>query len=78
MVYFQTKNPNFGKIWNFLQWEMLVSFMTIRSILRPFGIFLGHLVYFMFIWYIFTALGCCSKKNLATLTSQRCESFFQS
>jgi hypothetical protein len=28
-------------------------FMDIRFILRPFGIFYGHLVYFVVIWYIF-------------------------
>jgi hypothetical protein len=32
---------------------------------RPFGIFCGR--FFMVIWYIFPALVCCTKKNLATL-----------
>jgi hypothetical protein len=42
--------------------------MTIWYILRPFGIFCGHLGYFMVIWYIFhPVLVCCTKKNLATL-----------
>jgi hypothetical protein len=36
-------------------------------ILCPFGLFYGHLVYFMVVWYIFTVLVCCTKKNLATL-----------
>jgi hypothetical protein len=43
-------------------------------ILRPFGLFYGHLPYFVDIWYIswlfgiyFPILVCCSDKNLATL-----------
>jgi hypothetical protein len=52
-MYFQTKNHNFGKVWRVLQWKILVCFMAIWSILLPFGIFLGYLVYFRVIWYIF-------------------------
>jgi hypothetical protein len=52
MVYFQTKNPNLGKFWRVLQWKMLVYFMTIWSILLPFGLFYCHLVYFIAIRYI--------------------------
>jgi hypothetical protein len=44
MVYFQTKNPNLGKFWMALEWKMLVYFMTISNILRPFGIIYGRLV----------------------------------
>jgi hypothetical protein len=33
MAYFQTKNPNLGKFWKDLQWEMLVYFMAIWYIL---------------------------------------------
>jgi hypothetical protein len=47
-------------------------------ILRPFGLFDGHLamfygflVYFMVIWYIFPILVNFSKKNLATVNSTR-------
>jgi hypothetical protein len=47
MVCFQTKNPNFGKIWRALKWKMLLYFMTIWNIfmafwysLWSFGIFL--------------------------------------
>jgi hypothetical protein len=47
--------------------EDAVIFYLHWSILQPFGIFYGHLVYFVVIWYIFTVLGCCTKKNLATL-----------
>jgi hypothetical protein len=35
--------------------------------LRLFGIFCGHFIYFIVIWYIFPVLICCIKKNLATL-----------
>jgi hypothetical protein len=47
MAHFQTKNPNLGKFWCPLQWKVLVNFMAIWSILRPFGIFGGYLVDFM-------------------------------
>jgi hypothetical protein len=64
MVCFQTKNPNFGKIWRALQWKMLLNVMTIWNILGPFGIIYGILwsfgIFFSF-WYVWT------KKNLATL-----------
>jgi hypothetical protein len=41
--------------------------MAISSILQPFGVFSGHLVYFVVIRYIFSVLVYCTKKNLATL-----------
>jgi uncharacterized membrane protein YgaE (UPF0421/DUF939 family) len=47
--------------------NMLVYFMDIWSILRSFGIFNGHWVYFVVILYIFTVLVFCTMKNLATL-----------
>jgi hypothetical protein len=56
-VYFQTKNPNFGKLWRALRWKKLVFFMAILSILRPNGIFYSHLVHFVVIWYIFSRFG---------------------
>jgi hypothetical protein len=71
MVYLQAKNPNLGKFWRILQRKILVYFMSIRYILRPFAIFYGHLVYFLVIWYIFPILVSCSKKNLATLAESR-------
>jgi hypothetical protein len=50
--------------------------MAIRSILRPFGLFYGHLVYLVAIWYIlclfgafFPVLVSFTKKNLATLAT---------
>jgi hypothetical protein len=49
---FQTKNPNLGKLWRVLLWKILVCLMTIWSILLPLGIFYGHLVYFVVIWYM--------------------------
>jgi hypothetical protein len=53
MVYFQTKNLNLGKFWRALDGNMLVY-------LWPFGIFgtfYGHLVHFVFIWYILCSFG---------------------
>jgi hypothetical protein len=40
------KFPIWEKIWRILQGEILAYFMTIRNVLRTFGIFCGHLVYF--------------------------------
>jgi hypothetical protein len=72
MAYFQTKNPNLDKSWRDFQWKMLVYVMTFWSILRPFGLFVAVIVLvLMSIWYIFTVLVCCSKKNLATLLHGR-------
>jgi hypothetical protein len=56
MVRFQTKNTNLDKFWRVL---VLKGQM---------------LLYFMAIWpiwYIFSALVCCTKKNLATLTDRK-------
>jgi hypothetical protein len=57
MAYFQTKNPNLAKFWKVLQWKMYVYFMSIWSILCPFGLFYVHLVYFMSIWSILCPFG---------------------
>jgi hypothetical protein len=66
MVYFQTKNPDCGKLWRGLQWKMLVYYKAIWSIFGyivwSFVIFYGYLVYF-------PVLVCCTKKNLATLVA---------
>jgi hypothetical protein len=48
---FKPKIPIFGKFWRVLKWKMLVYYMVIWSILRLFGVFCGHLVYFMFLVY---------------------------
>jgi hypothetical protein len=42
MVYFQAKHPISGKIWRALKWKMLLYFITIRNILRPFGRIYGR------------------------------------
>jgi hypothetical protein len=60
MVYFQTKNPNWGKFWRVLQRMMLVYFVDIWYILRPIGMYCGlsvhfiviYIVYFSPFWYI--------------------------
>jgi hypothetical protein len=58
MVSFQTKNPNSGKFWRaYIDWKMLIYFMSIGNILRRFGIFYDHAVHFVFIWYIFSGFG---------------------
>jgi hypothetical protein len=36
MVYFQTKNPNFGKICKALQWKMFVHLVKGHSVNFPF------------------------------------------
>jgi hypothetical protein len=48
MVYFQTKNSNLGKFCRSLPRLENVYI----GILWPFGIFFGHLGYFMNIWFI--------------------------
>jgi hypothetical protein len=45
---------------------MLVYSFDVWSILLPFGIFCGHLVYFMVIWFIFYGFGTLYQENLAT------------
>jgi hypothetical protein len=57
MVYFQIPNPTLGKFWRALEWKLLVFFIVTRNILRTFGIFNGHLVYFRAIWYILGPFG---------------------
>jgi hypothetical protein len=57
MVYFQTKNPNLGKLWKALEWEMLVYFMPNWYILCPIGIFYAQLAYFMPNWHILCPIG---------------------
>jgi hypothetical protein len=76
------KDPNLWKIWRVWQWKILVYFMSIWSIFRPFGIFYGHLYIFprfgsflpVWVHFIFPRFGtfypvlvCSAKKNLATL-----------
>jgi hypothetical protein len=57
MAYFQTKDPDLGKIWRVLQWQMFVYYIAVWYILRHLGILCGHLVHFMVIWDIFSRFG---------------------
>jgi hypothetical protein len=41
MVYFETKNPNLGKIWKALEWKSLFYCLAIWNILQQFGAFLA-------------------------------------
>jgi hypothetical protein len=68
MVYFQAKNRDLGKFWRVSQWKMLVHFMVIWSIFRPFDIFYGHLVHLIGgnLSYFPPVSVCCARKNLAT------------
>jgi hypothetical protein len=54
MVYFQTNISNLGTFWKALETKMLVYFMPVWNMLRPFGIFHGN---FMVIWNIFHRFG---------------------
>jgi hypothetical protein len=47
--------------------EKVSIFMAVLSVLRPNGIFCGHLVHFVVIWYIISPFGMLYRKNLATL-----------
>jgi hypothetical protein len=61
---FKPKIPISGKFWMVLKWKVLVYFMALRFVLRPFGIFFDHLVYFGFVWYIFSRFGIlCEEKS---------------
>jgi hypothetical protein len=74
MVYFQTNNPNLGKIFVGLRLENVdinVRYGHLEYV------FYGHLGYFMTIWYnmcsfatFFPVLVSCTKKNLATLVQE--------
>jgi hypothetical protein len=58
MFYFQSKNPNLGKVWSaFPRLEMLIYFTFLCNILQTFGISYDHLVHFAFCWYIFSGFG---------------------
>jgi hypothetical protein len=52
MVCFETKTYNLGKFSMALDRKKWKYFMAIWNILRTFGIFYDHLVYYVFIWYI--------------------------
>jgi hypothetical protein len=72
MVCLQTKNSNLGKFSRALDWK------NGYTILCPFGIFCGHLRYFLTIWYILCSFGTFlsvlvswTNKNLATLAASK-------
>jgi hypothetical protein len=46
MVYFQTKNPNLGKFFRYLDRKILIRFMSIWNIWLIFWIFYDHFVHF--------------------------------
>jgi hypothetical protein len=50
---FLNQNTILGKFWRVLQWKVLVYFTAIWSILRLFGIFCGHLEYFMVMYLLY-------------------------
>jgi hypothetical protein len=57
MVCLQTKNPNLGKFWRFMQWKILfyghlAHFTDFCYILWTFGIVRGNLAYFSPFWYL--------------------------
>jgi hypothetical protein len=59
-AYFQTKNPDLGEFWRVLQWNVLVYYRAVWSILLILHSILGYygyLVYFMAIWYICPVFG---------------------
>jgi hypothetical protein len=64
MFQFHTKKSNLGKFWRALQWKMLVCFMAIWNISRPFFM---TVTTFLVIWFIFDVLVSFTEKNLTTL-----------
>jgi hypothetical protein len=70
MVYiFSDQNSDVGTFRRALEWKMLVYFMFICKIYRPFGRVCGYLVHIFCVHLVHfhRFLVCCSKKNLATL-----------
>jgi hypothetical protein len=57
MAFFRTKINLLGKFLRDLQRKMLVYFIAIWSILRPFGIYCGHLVHFKVSLVYFSRFG---------------------
>jgi hypothetical protein len=61
---FSNQKSQFGSILEGLTIEDEIYFMGIWSISRPFGMFNGHLVYFVVIWYNFSRFGVfCQEKS---------------
>jgi hypothetical protein len=67
MVFFQTRNLHLGKICRVLQWNMLVYFMAICTILQPFSILYCHCVHFVVLWYNISRFWYVVPQNLAYL-----------
>jgi hypothetical protein len=53
VVYTRTKNPNFGIFLKASEWKILRPFGILR---RP-GVFYGHFVDFVVVWYTFCHFG---------------------
>jgi hypothetical protein len=67
---FSSQKSELGENLTGLALEDVGIFKAILSILRPNGIFsghLGHLVHFVAFWYFVPVLVCCTGKNLAIL-----------
>jgi hypothetical protein len=67
MVYFQTQNPNLGKLWRAKDRRMLIYL----NILRTFEIFYDHLVHFVLIWYIFSGFGTMYQEKSGNLAQEQ-------
>jgi hypothetical protein len=67
---FTNQQSKFGSFfWSALDWKMLVNISYAHlEYFRTFGILYGHLVHFVFIYYIFLVWVSCTNKNLATLS----------
>jgi hypothetical protein len=64
---FSNQKYLFGLILESLAMEDIGIFYGHLFFFWSLGILCSHLVYVMVIWYIFSFLVCCAKKNLATL-----------
>jgi hypothetical protein len=61
---FYTKNPNLGIFWSALELKMLVYFMVIWKLLRPFWYIYGHFVLLWSFGLIFPRFGVlCQEKS---------------
>jgi hypothetical protein len=65
LVYFEAIRSIVVVIW-YILWSFGI-FCGHLVYFVSFGIFCGHLVYFVIIWYVFPVSVCCTKKFLATL-----------
>jgi hypothetical protein len=69
MFSIQNKNTSSGIFGRTSEWKMMLYIISIGNILRPSGIFNGHLVilYQVILVHLFAPFVYCTKKNLATL-----------